>query len=44
MNNIDWDRLQEQYDEQMPGCPWLDDDDEPTREEKDECKVDMEEY
>lgn len=42
MNNIDWDRLQEQHDEQMPGCPWLDDD-EPTREEKDEYKVDMEE-
>ncbi len=43
MNNIDWDRLQEQHDEQMPGCPWLDDDDELTREEKDEYKTDAEE-
>lgn len=43
MNNIDWDHLQEQYDEQLPGCPWLDDDDEPTQREKDEYKTDMEE-
>ena len=40
MNNIDWDRLQGQNDERLPGCP---DDDEPTREEKDEYKADMEE-
>lgn len=43
MNNIDWDRLQEQNDERLPGCPWLDDDDELTREEKDEYKADAEE-
>lgn len=26
VNNIDLDRLQEQHDEQLPGCPWLDND------------------
>lgn len=43
MNNIDWDRLQKQYDEQLPECPWLDDTNEPTQREKDEYKADMEE-
>lgn len=26
MKNIDWAHLQEQHDEQLPGCPWLDND------------------
>lgn len=43
MNNINWDRLQEQDDERRPGCPWIDDDDEMTQAEKDEYKADMEE-
>lgn len=43
MNNVNWDEWQRQIDEHNPNCPWLDDEDELTEQEKAERKADMEE-
>lgn len=45
MNDIDWDKIQHQQDENNPDCPWLDN--EPSwydkRRKKEEYQADMEE-
>lgn len=43
MQDINWDKLQEQYDEHLPYCPWIDDEEKPTKREKEEQKTDDEE-
>lgn len=43
MNNIDWDHLQELHDEQLLGCPWLDEESSwyDKQREKEEYQADM---
>lgn len=42
-NNVDWDEWQRQVDEHNPNCPWIDDEEEMTEQEKAEWKADEEE-
>lgn len=43
MDSINWDKWQEEVDGHNPNCPWIDDEDEMTEQEKNDWKADEEE-